>query len=353
MFKILVLNLGSTSTKTAIFHDEQMIDSVTLRHSSQDLSVFPNVMDQIGFRKSAVETWLREKGVDVLDFSIFCVRGGLIKPIPCGIYKIDHEMIKELEAEKHGSHVSNAGMAIGYRWGQETGKEVIFVNAPVSDELTEVARMTGFKGIERRSIFHALNQKQIALEYARSLRKAPEDLNLIVCHMGGGITIGAHQKGRIVDVTNAIDGEGPLTPERAGSLDVRMTLQLLKQFNGDEARMNKELVGKGGMVSHLGTNNVLEVVERAKTEPYARLILDVMIYQCAKSIGAMATVLEGQVDQILLTGGLAYNTQICQELIQRIQWISGVSVYPGEDELRALADGALRYLRHEEALKPY
>lgn len=353
MATILVLNLGSTSTKAAVFQDETALHSVTLRHSAEELDPYPKVMDQIDFRKTAVETWLKEQGLTLADIDLFCVRGGLVKPIPSGIYRVTNAMIEELKAETYGSHVSNTGMAIGYRWGQETGKEVIFLNAPVTDELSDLARLTGLKGVYRRTIFHALNQKQIALEYAKSIGKPLSELKLIVCHLGGGITVGAHDRGRIVDVNNAIDGEGPFSPERSGALSARMTLELLDQCGGDRAKLNKLLVGKGGMISHLGTSDVKAIVEQAESDPNVRLILDAMIYQIAKETGAMATVLLGQVDQILVTGGLAYNPVICAKLKARIAWIAPVTVYPGEDEMEALASGALRYLRHEEALQPY
>jgi len=353
MFRVLVLNLGSTSTKAAIYEDHQQVHQVTLRHTAIDLAPYAKVMDQLDYRKNTLETWLNEMNVSLESMDLFCVRGGLVKPIPGGIYQVTSAMIKDLEAETYGAHVSNTGMAIGYAWGQSTGKEVIFLNAVVTDEMSDIAHISGLKDVPRRSVFHALNQKQIALEYAHSLGKTPQDLNLIVCHLGGGISVGAHERGRIVDVNNALEGDGPFSPERVGTLTSRALFDVLKANHGDYESSQKQLIGNGGMVSHFGTNDMKLLVERAQSEAPVKLVVDAMIYQVAKEIGSKAVVFKGNVDQILITGGLAYNAYLVQSLKDHVSWIAGVSVYPGEDELEALAAGALRYLRKEESLQVY
>jgi len=353
MFKLFVLNLGSTSSKIALYEDEKMVANQTFRHSTQELDQFLTVLSQIHFRKDIIDQWLASQKVSLKEMSLLVVRGAVTKPIPGGIYLVDEDVYEDISHERNGSHISNVGICIGYEWSKETGKEVVFVNAPMSDEYCDLARVSGLKGLERRSGFHALNTKQIALEYAKSIGKRVDQLNLLIAHLGGGISVGIHAKGRVIDTSNALDGEGPFSPERAGGLTSRMVLQVVKEQNHDDEKIAKLLVGKGGLVSHLGTSDVKAVYERSLTDPYAKLILDAMIYQIAKEIGAIATVVCGQVDQILITGGVAYNEYVIHELKQRIAWIAPVTVYPGEDELWALASGGLRYLRHEEALKKY
>jgi butyrate kinase len=353
MAKLLVLNLGSTSTKVALYHDKTVIASQTLRHTSAELAPYPTIMDQTEFRKGLIESWLTSVNIKVSDMDLLVVRGGIVKPIQGGIYKITETIYNEVHAEIHGSHISNVGMCIGYRWAQETGLDVVFVNAPMTDEFHDVARVVGLKGYQRRSGFHALNQKEIALQYATSIHKSVEELNLIVAHLGGGISIGAHHHGRVIDVNNPLDGEGPLSPERAGALPSRVMYQVMAQYHNDPKAVQRVLVGKGGMVSLVGSNDMRDIMTKASSDPQVNLAVEAMIYQIAKEIGAMATVLHGHVDQILITGGLAYDASLIDRLRAKVNWIAGISVYPGEDELGALARGALRYLRGEEKLQTY
>lgn len=353
MYKILVLNLGSTSTKVAYYEDESCVKETTLRHDAQALAPFERVLDQVTFRKETVEAWCASQGIDLAKLSLFCVRGGLVKPIPSGVYKIVSTMIDELKAETYGSHVSNVGMLIGYAWAKSYGLEAVFVNAPVTDELSNLARLSGIKGLMRRSIFHALNHKQIALEYAQSQNKSLDALNLVVVHMGGGITIAAHRQGRIIDVNNAIDGEGPMTPERAGALSALMAIELYEQVGHDLVKFKKALAGKGGFMSHLQQNDMQAILQLAKTDPNVMELVDAMVYQIVKEIGAMSVVVGQPIEAILLTGGLAYSDLITTKIRQQVEWIAPVFVHPGEDELKALAMGALRYLKGEESLKSY
>lgn len=353
MFNILVLNLGSTSSKAAIFQGESMVKSTTIRHNSSEISSFQRVLDQQDFRREAIEKWMREIDVSFESLDCICVRGGVVKPLPGGIYWVSKEVIDDILAEKYGTHVTNVGNCIGYYWGEKYHKPVVFVDAPVTDELCVLARYSGLKQVLRRSVFHALNQKQIARQYAKEISTDVAQLNLIVCHMGGGVSVGAHRKGQVIDVNNALDGEGPFSPERSGGLSCFSVLDLVEEFRGDTRQVRKLLVGGGGLVSYMGSNNVIAIMEQAQHDDETKRVIDAMIYQMAKEIGAMATVLEGKVDAILLTGGLAYNEYICKTLSDRVDWIAGVKVYPGEDELAALAMGALRFLNKEEEVQSY
>lgn len=352
MAQILILNLGSTSSKGAIYHDLNLIKEFTLRHSAEELAPFKKILDQVDYRKKSVESWLETEGFKLTEMDLFCLRGGLVKPIPSGIYKINETIVKEVSEEKYGAHSSNIGLVIGYLWSLEYQKDAIFLNAPVTDELSNLARFTGLKDVKRRSVLHALNQKQIALEYAKSVNKSVDELNLVVCHLGGGISVGAHYLGKIVDVSNALDGEGPFSPERSGQLSNFMVLDLVEAMK-DISTIKKLLAGKSGLVSHLNTNSMIDALKMAETDAYAAEVIQAMVYQIAKQIGTMATVLKGKVDQICITGGLAYNTEFIKQIITYIDWIAPVSVYPGEDELYALASGAVRYLEKTETLKVY
>lgn len=353
MKTILVTNLGSTSTKAAVFHDDVSVFEATLRHPSQELSQFASILDQKAYRKAALENWMQSIGVSFESLDIICVRGGVIKPCVGGVYRVDQHVIDDILSGQYGMHVTNVGNLIGYEWGQTYGKEVVFVDAPISDEFHDLARYSGHAYVPRRSVYHALNQKQQARRFAQSVGKPLESLNLIVVHMGGGISVGVHHQGRVIDVTNALDGEGAMSPERAGSLSSIAVLNLMQRFNGDVAQVKKQLVGLGGLMSYVQTSDLREVVEMAKTSASHAQLIEAMIYQVAKDIGAMATVVFGKVDHIILTGGIAYNTQLMETLISRIAFIAPVTVYPGEDELYALACGALRYLKGEEGLQSY
>ena len=352
MAKILILNLGSTSSKGALYHDLIEIKSFTLRHSTDDLAPYKKIIDQVDYRKKCVENWMDHEGYKMNEIDLFCLRGGLVKPIPSGIFKINESIVDDVKQERYGAHSSNVGLVIGYLWSLEYQKDAIFLNAPVTDELSDLARFTGLKGVERRSVFHALNQKQIALQYSKSINKSYDSLNLVVCHLGGGISVGAHAKGRIVDVNNALDGEGPFSPERAGQLSNFMVLDLVESIK-DIPSIRKLLAGKSGLVSHLNTNSMMEAIKLAAHDEYASKVIQAMIYQIAKQVGSMASVLRGDVDQILITGGLAYNSEFVHQIIDYIKWIAPVTVFPGEDELFALASGAVRYLTGEEGLKVY
>ena len=352
-YEILVINPGSTSTKIGVFADETMLFDVTLRHSAEELAPYATIADQKAFRKDLVLSALQEKNYDAKNLSAVSARGGLVAPIPGGTYAVNENLLRDCAAGVQGQHASNLGAMIAHEIGEELGIPAFVVDPPVVDELADVARFSGHPAIIRASKFHALNQKAVAKRYAKESGTPYEELNLIVCHMGGGVSVGAHDHGRIVDTQNALDGDGPFSPERSGSLPAGQLAELC--FSGDYtyAEIKKMLSGRGGIVAYTGTTNMIEVTEKAKTDEYTARVLAAFHYQIAKEIGAMAAVLNGKVDQIILTGGIAYGKETVAALREKVEWIAPITVYPGEDELLALTQGALRVLSGEEEAKIY
>lgn len=352
--KVLVINPGSTSTKIAVFEDENSLLEKTIRHSSEELKDFKNIIDQYDFRVRVIENELNANGFKLEDFDAFVGRGGLMHPIESGTYRVNEDMLQDLKECRYGEHASNLGAIIAYNLAEKVGKPAYIVDPVVIDEMEPLARYSGLKGIERKSIWHALNQKAVARRAAKDLGKRYDEVNLIVVHLGGGISVAAHKKGRTVDVNNALNGDGPFAPERAGGLPTISLVDLCLSGKYTYEEMKKLLAGKGGLVSHLGTNNAMEVEERIeKGDEYAKLVYEAMAYQVAKTVGEMATVLCGEVDAIVLTGGLARSEMLTNWIKERVSFIAPVMLYPGEDEMRALLEGALRVLRGEEKEKTY
>lgn len=355
MFRILVINPGSTSTKLAIFEDEECKVSQTIYHDAGELSKYPHLFDQYDFRKKALLEFLERSGYKLQDFSAVVGRGGLVRPIPSGTYEVDETMLEELKQAKYGEHASNLGAVLAHEIAKLAGVKAYIVDPVVVDEMWDVARLSGHLEFERKSIFHALNQKAVARRAAAELGKKYEEVNLIVVHMGGGISIGAHMRGRVVDVNNALDGDGPFTPERSGTLPLTQLIDLC--FSGQYTKewVLKRIKGSGGLMAYLGTNSALEVQERiSKGDQYAELVYRAMAYKIAKWIGKMAAALRGEVDAIVLTGGMAYDQRyMVPWLKEYVSFIAPVLVYPGGDEERALALGVLRVLRGEEKSKNY
>lgn len=354
IFRLLVINPGSTSTKIAIFDNEKPILEETLRHSSDELSKYGSISEQYEFRKNIILETLNEKGINITKLSAVVGRGGLLKPIPGGTYQVNDKMIEDLKVGVLGEHASNLGGIIANEIASQLNIPAFIVDPVVVDEMEDIARISGMPEIERKSIFHALNQKAVARRAAKEMGKGYDEVNVIVAHLGGGISVGAHKKGRVVDVNNALDGEGPLSPERAGGLPVGDLAKLCfsGKFTLDEIK--KRIKGNGGLVAYLGTNDAREVREMiAKGDKKAELVYNAMAYQVAKEVGSCAAVLEGKVDGIILTGGIAYDSQFIQWIKDRVGFISKVFVYPGEDELIALAEGGLRVLRGEENPQEY
>lgn len=353
-FMILALNPGSTSTKIAVYKNEEQVMEKVLRHSIEELSAFEKISDQYEFRKKIIEEAVTEAGIRVTDLDAVVGRGGLLRPIPGGTYEVNEAMVEDLKVGVSGQHAANLGGIIAKQLAEEAGCPSFIVDPGVVDEMEDLARISGVPEMPRRSIFHALNQKAIARRAAEEIGKKYEEINLIVAHMGGGVSVGAHQKGRIIDVNNALDGEGPLSPERAGGVPVGDVIKMC--FSGEYTieEVRRKLKGNGGIVAYLGTTDALEVERRIEAgDEKARLIYEAMAYQVAKEIGACATVLKGKVELIALTGGIAYSKRMTSWIAERVDFIAPVKVYGGEDELLALAMGALRVLRGEEKPQKY
>ena len=347
-YRILVVNPGSTSTKIGVYEDEQLLFDKTLRHSAEEIAQFNTIPAQKDWRRDLVMKALREQGFDARTLSAVSGRGGLLRPIRGGTYAVNDNMVKDCTIGVQGQHASNLGGLIAREIGDELGIPSYIVDPVVIDEMADVARYAGHPLFQRVSIFHALNQKAVAKRFAKENGKRYQDLNLIVCHMGGGVSIGAHMKGNVVDTQNALDGEGPFSPERSGSLP---TGQLVKQcFSGKytEGEMHRMLSGRGGLVAYTGSNDMRYLLAQAEHDKKIAGVVDAFHYQIGKEIGAMAAVMHGKVDQIILTGGIAYGKETVDAISEMVGWIAPITVYPGEDELLALAQGALRVLKGEE-----
>ncbi len=336
---ILAINPGSTSTKFALYRGTDMVMQKTLRHSTEDLAVFGRMTDQLSFRYGVIAEALKELKTDLGDIAAVVGRGGLVNPIESGIYEVNDLMKKHLSEAVNGEHASNLGALLADMVaGPLPGAKAYIVDPVVVDELEPVARLSGHPLISRRSIFHALNQKAVARIYAASVGKEYEDLNLIVAHMGGGISVGAHRRGRVIDVNNALNGDGPFSPERSGGLPAWQLAELCFSGRYTPSDIKSMIAGKGGIVAYLGTNDHMEASNRAEAgDERAALVLRGCSYQTAKEIGAMSAVLEGKVDCIILTGGLAYDAVHIEQVRSMISHLGPVFVYPGEDELKALA----------------
>lgn len=353
--KILALNPGSTSTKVALFEDHTELWSETQRYDTDVIGRFSGVMEQEEFRLEEIRKCLAAHGATVADLDAVVGRGGLLKPIESGTYEVSDKMLEDLRACTWGAHASNLGAPLAVRLADEGGCGKAYIVDPVVvDELCPLARYSGLPEIERRSIFHALNQKAVARRAAVELGKPYAECNLVVAHMGGGISVGAHQKGRVIDVNNALDGDGPFSPERAGSLPVGGLVKLAFSGKYELPQLLKMLTGKGGLVAHLGTNDLREVARRIDDgDEKARLLFEALAYRMAKEIGASAAALSGEVDAIILTGGLAYNERFTKLIRDRVAFIAPVKIYPGEDEMQALVEGALRVLDGSEEARRY
>lgn len=354
IFRLLIINPGSTSTKISIFDNEKPVLEQTLRHSNEELAPYPTVIDQYEFRKNVILDTLNSNGINITKLNAVVGRGGLLKPMEGGTYRVNDKMLEDLRNAPLGQHASNLGAIIASEIASQLGIPAFIVDPVVVDEMDDVARLSGMPEISRMCIWHALNQKAVARRAAADLGKKYEEANLIVAHMGGGISVGAHKNGKTIDVNNALDGEGPFSPERAGGLPVGGLIKLCYSGKYTLDEMKKKIVGKGGLVAYLGTNDGREVVKMIQAgDKNAELIYKAMAYQVAKEIGACAAVLEGKVDAVCLTGGLAYDKLLTGWIKERVEFIADVRIYPGEDEMIALAQGGLRVLRGEEEAKEY
>jgi len=344
-FRILVINPGSTSTKLSIFEDRTPVAAETVSHDAATITQFVSLMDQLPMRLAIVKDFLTRHSTAVVDLSAIACRGGLLRPLPSGTYRVDETMVHDLHEPILGAHASNLAACIGFELSKESGVPAFIVDPVVVDELSPLARLSGLKGLDHVSIFHALNQKAVARQAAADLGKTYEEANLIVVHLGGGISVGAHHLGRVIDVNNALNGDGPFAPERAGSLPAVGLVKLCFSGAYSQPEMMKLLAGKGGLVSHLGTNDARTVEKMIDDgDEHALLVYTAMAYTVAKTIGEMATVLKGDVDAIVVTGGIARSAFLVDEITRCVQFIAPIKVYPGEDEMKALALGVLRVL---------
>ncbi|MDX9946253.1 MAG: butyrate kinase [Bacteroidales bacterium] len=352
---ILAINPGSTSTKFALFEEDEILFEKTLRHSPEDLAGFIRIADQFHYRKDLIMEELTVRNIDLDSISAVVGRGGVVKPIESGIYEVNQKLIDDLVEAARGEHASNLGGLIASDIASHLqGAKAFIVDPVVVDELLQVARISGHPEIERISIFHALNQKAVSRLYAGSAGRNYEDLNLVVAHMGGGISVGAHKKGKVVDVNNALHGDGPFSPERSGGLPARQLIDLCFSGRYSYDELKQMITGKGGMLAYLGTNNFKQACEMAEGgDEKAILITEALAYQIAREIGAMAAVLDGKVDAIILTGGLAYQESHVEMIRSKVGFIARVVVFPGEDEIRALAFNGLLALDGKIGIKTY
>ncbi len=354
VFRILAINPGSTSTKIALYDNEKEVFETTLRHPSEEIDKFETIFDQYDFRKNVILETLNEQGINLTKLSAVVGRGGLLKPIEGGTYAVDENMLEDLKVGVLGEHASNLGGIIAYEIASQLNIPSFIVDPVVVDELHDVARISGMPEIERKSIFHALNQKAVARRFAKEIGKEYHDINVIVAHLGGGISVGAHLRGRVVDVNNALDGEGPFSPERSGGLPVGDLAKMCFSGKYTHDDIKKKIKGKGGLVAYLNTNDGREVFKRIEAgDKEAELCYQAMAYQVAKEIGMCAAVLKGDIDAVILTGGLAYNSTFSGWITESVAFLGKVVVYAGEDEMSALAEGGLRVLRKEEESKRY
>lgn len=354
VFKILALNPGSTSTKLALFDNEQLLAEKTVRYSAQEIDACPTLMDQRPLRLACLAEFLQENEVNMADLAAVVGRGGLIQPVEAGTYTVNEKMLEDLAAGVNGVHASSLGGIMAAEIGRQQGIPAYIVDPVVVDELEPVARISGLPGIKRVSVFHALNTRAVARVCAADLGLRYEDARFVVAHLGGGISVGAHRYGRVIDVNNGLTGEGPFSPERSGGILLNAIIEMC--FSGSYSKKEiLDMVSKnGGMKAYLGTHDLTQAEQMImQGDEKAALVVDAMAYQVAKEIGAMAAVLEGRVDAIILTGGLAYSSRFTGAIKQRVDQLAPVLTYPGENEMSALAAGALRVLKGEEKARVY
>jgi len=351
---ILTINPGSTTTKLGLYNKTTEIKKMNIEHDIKDLKKFKNISDQLDFRYEYILNFLKEEDIDITNFSAVVGRGGLLRPIDGGTYEVNEEMKKDLKESKRGEHASNLGGLLADLLANEANCPAYIVDPVVVDEMQEIAKISGVPELERRSILHALNQKAVARKYAEIVNKDYEKINIIVAHLGGGISVGAHNKGKIIDVNNALSGDGPFSPNRSGGVPSAGLLDLCYSGDYTKDELKSKLIGKGGVVAYLNTSNMIEVENMIdKGDEKAKLIFEAMAYQVAKEIGSMSAVLSGDCEAVILTGGIAYSDRFVHLIENRVRHIAPVKIFAGEEELEALATGAYRVLAGLEKAKKY
>jgi butyrate kinase len=353
--KILAINPGSTSTKIAVYENTTELFETVIRHDLDVISEYEHIIDQYDFRMKIIIDVLKEKSIDLNSIDFVVGRGGLVKPIPGGVYEVNDIMIEDLRISPLGEHASNLGAMIAKAIASEIGDDIksYIVNPVVVDEMNDLARFSGHPELPRISIFHALNQKAVALRYSREIGKDYEELNLVVVHLGGGITVGAHENGKVIDVNNGLDGEGPYSPERCGTLPAGALVKLCYSGKYQYHEVKRMITGKGGFVAYLNSNNAYDIELNSEKDEKSRMVFEGMIYQVAKEVGACSTVLSGKDDAIVVTGGIAHSNPLIVKLTKRVGFIAPVKVYPGEDEMRSLAESVYYASKGEQEIKIY
>ena len=348
--KILAINPGSTSTKIALYDNEREVFQQNLEHTNEALAPYKEIADQYQMRKQAITTVLEERGIRLEELKAVVGRGGILPPVKSGAYRVNEAMVDRLRNRPLAEHASNLGGLIAYEMAESLGIPSFIYDSVAVDEFQPIARISGLADIKRKSLSHALNMRAAAIETAKRMDKAYKDLNLIVAHLGGGITVSVHHQGQMIDIVS--DDEGPFSPERAGRVPC---MELEKLCYGEEKEvMMKKIRGKGGLISYLNTNSALEVEKMiSQGNEEAKLVYEAMAYQIAKAIGELATVVEGKVDRVVITGGIAYSEMMTGWIKKRVAFIAPVEIIPGENELRSLALGALRVLKGEETALEY
>lgn len=345
MYKILVINLGSTSTKVAYYEDEVCIKKDNIEHPAEEIKQFKSIWDQDKYRTNLIYKFMKDNNIDKDSLDAIVSRGGHTKPLVSGVYKVNEEMLAQQASGKWGQHVSDLGSRLAHMMCHNSKAIPLIVDPPITDEFEPLARVSGHPLIERRSSFHALSHKATAKRYAKENGLNYEDLNLVVVHLGGGVSVAPHKNGKMIDGENGLEGDGPFSTNRTGALPVGDLVRLCFSGKYTYEEVHKMIHGEGGLVAYLGTQDVKEVEEKSKTDEKYALYLDAMIYQICKQIGAMSTVLCGKIDAILLTGGIAYSNSIVQKIKDRVEFIAPVVVYPGENEMESLAIGTLEGLQ--------
>jgi len=352
--KILAINPGSTSTKLALFDGFDEKFTISIDHDIQEIKKFNKIIEQKDFRLKYIKKFLEEKNIKLTELNAVVGRGGLLKSIPGGTYKVNKKMLEDLRKAERGEHASNLGAILAHTIANEANCPSFIVDPVVVDELDSRARLSGMPELKRRSIFHALNQKSVAREYAHEHNKKYEDITVIVAHLGGGISVGIHRDAKVIDVNNALSGEGAFSPNRSGGLAAIDLLELIHSGDFTYKELKNKLIGDGGVVAYLGTNDMREVEKRVKKgDNMAKLVLDSMIYQVSKQIGELSPVAAGKIDAIILTGGIAYSEYFTKKVKEMVDFIAPIVIYPGEEELEALASGAYRVISNKEKAKEY
>lgn len=351
MKKIFVINLGSTSTKIAYYEDANCVFKETIKHPAEEIKKFETIWDQFDLRKNALDKFMKEHGIKVSELDAIVSRGGHTEPLSSGVYLINDKMLEQSRSMKYGNHVSDLGLQLAHAYSLE-GPKPFTVDTACTDEFEPLARYTGLKEIERVSRFHILNHKAVARKYASDIHKKYEDLNLVVCHMGGGTSVAAHKHGRIVDGNNGLDGDGPFSTDRSCGLPVGALIDMCYSGKYTYKEMRRKIKGLGGLMSYVGETDVMTIQEKGDNGDKAcKEALEAMCYQTAKEIGAMATVMNGEVDAILITGGIANSKYLMDLITKRVSYIAPVHLYPGEFEMESLGTNVYKALIGEVEIK--